>query len=179
MPKTALRQVGSGFSSFSYAGKPIAWLDRVQDSGQRPLGAAYEAITPIGARVPQEIVPQRVLGEGTLVLTIRELWNQPVWWQLSGMTGTHDIGAVYEALAANPNLVTCQTVIKPPGVGPDRWRGKEYHYCVITGIDDSETIETAALTVPKTITIVYAYSTPLGGRRAGSPAAAGQGVGLL
>lgn len=178
MPQTRVRVAGSSFSAFSYNGKPIAFLDRIQDAGQRPMGQPYQAITPIGARVPQEIVTQRVLAEGSLVLTIRELWNEPVWWQLAGLEGTHDIGAVYDRLAANPNLVTCQMIIKPPGVDGSRWRGKEYHSCVVTAIDDSETIEAGSLSVPKTITVVYAYTTPLGGRRAGSAPTSGLGVGL-
>lgn len=162
MPNTQVRVVGSGYSTFSYQGQPIAFLEQVEDSGQRAFsdaGAPYQFIQPIGARHPVEIATSRVLQGGTLQLTIRELWNAPVWNQLQGLAGTQNIVDVFEALAANPAYVTCQTVIKPPGGG--RPRGKNFHNCVVVDISDNDTITVGGLAVTKGIVVAYTHSTKL------------------
>ena len=35
MPQTQVRVVGSGFTTFNYNGKPIAFCEAIEDSGQR------------------------------------------------------------------------------------------------------------------------------------------------
>lgn len=162
MPNTQVRVVGSGYSTFSYQGQPIAFLEQVEDSGQRAFsdaGAPYQFIQPIGARHPVEIATSRVLQGGTLQLTIRELWNAPVWNQLQGLAGTQNIVDVFEALARNPAYVTCQTIIKPPGGG--RPRGKNYHNCVVVDISDNDTITVGGLAVTKGIVVAYTHTTKI------------------
>jgi hypothetical protein len=163
MPNQQVRVVGSGYSAFLYQGKPIAFLEQVEDSGQRAFsdaGAPYQFIQPIGARHPVEIATSRVLQGGTLQLTIRELWNAPVWNQLQGLAGTNNIVDVFDALAANPAYVTCQTTITPPnGVG--RPRGKIFHNCVVVDISDNDTITVGGLAVTKGIVVAYTHSSKL------------------
>lgn len=160
MPNTNVRVVGSGFTTFNYKGLPLAWLQSVQDSGQRAFadqGNAVEPIMVLGDRYPREIATTRVLAMGTLQITLRELWNAPVWHQLQGLEGTNDIVDVYEALDRNPQDLTCQMIITPPnGVAPPR--GKTYLNCVITDIDDSETITVAGMSVPRTIDLAYTHT---------------------
>lgn len=158
MPQTKVRVVGSGFTTFNYRGRPIAFLDSFTDSGQTAVGGqgGYEAITPLGSRHPVEIATSRVLNAGTLTATIKELWNQPVWYQLSGLAGRRTIVDVWEALARDPSSVTCQMLIKPPS---GRARGKTYHGCVVTAIDDGETVTVGALSINRNITIAYTHST--------------------
>lgn len=163
MPNQKVRVVGSGYSTFLYQGKPIAFLEQVEDSGQRAFsdaGAPYQFIQPIGSRHPIEIATSRVLQGGTLNLTIRELWNAPVWQQLQGLAGTNNIVDVFDALAANPAYVSCQTTITPPsGVG--RPRGKIYHNCVVVDISDNDTITVGGLAVTKGIVVAYTHSSKL------------------
>ena len=135
MPNTKTRVVGSGFTTFNYRGRPIAFLDAFTDSGQTPVAPA-EPVHPLAAPHPAEIATARALDAGTLGLTIRELWNEPVWFQLAGLVQAYDLLAVYRALAAEPSDVTCQMLIKPPGMNV--WRGKTYHGCLITQIADDE-----------------------------------------
>lgn len=166
MPQTKVRVVGSGFTTFSYRGKPIAFCEGVEDSGQRAfsdLGQPYQFIHPLGAKHPVEIATSRVLQGGTLVLTIRELWNAPVWQQLSGLARSQNIVDIFEVLAADPNYVTCQTLIKPPGTEnrPSAWRGKNYHNCTIVDINDGDTITVGSLAVTKGITVAYTHTTPI------------------
>lgn len=160
MPNTQVRVVGSGFSTFQYNGQPIAFLEGVEDSGQRAFsdaGQSYQFIHPLGSRHPVEIATSRVLAGGTLNLTIRELWSAPIWNQLAGLAGTQNIVDIYDALAANPAYVTCQTLIQPPGGG--RARGKIYHNCVVVDIADNDTITVGALAVAKGIVVAYTHST--------------------
>lgn len=82
---TNSRIVGSGFSAFYFNHQPIAFLDDITDSGQQPI-TQYQAVTPLGASYPVEFALPRVRQEGTLQFTIRELWNQPVWWALGQNT---------------------------------------------------------------------------------------------
>lgn len=162
MPQTKVRVVGSGFTTFKYRGKPIAFCEGVEDSGQRAfsdLGQPYQFIHPLGASHPVEIATSRVLQGGTLMLTIRELWNAPVWQQLAGLARSQNIVDIFRVLARDPHYVTCQTLIKPPGANRNRWRGKNYHNCTIVDINDGDTITVGALSVTKGITVAYTHSS--------------------
>lgn len=156
MPPTRVRVVGSGFTSLQYNGKDIAFMESFTDTGQRAAGEASQAITPLGARHPVEIVTGRVLDAGQITASVRELWNEPVWWQLQGLAGTHTIVDLWEALAAASASVTCQMLIRPP-VGPVR--GKVYHGCVVTHIDDNETVTVGQLSMARNIIIAYTHTT--------------------
>jgi hypothetical protein len=158
MPETKTRVVGSGFTTLNWMGQPIAFLDEFTDSGQDPV-AQPEPVHPIGDKFPREIATARALQAGTLTLTIRELWNEPVWWQLAGVARTYDIVDVYQALAAMPSGVSAQMIIKPPGGGS--WRGNTYHNLVITQIADNETVRIGSMTFPRAITAMYTNKTPL------------------
>lgn len=162
MPNPRARVVGSGYTTFNYQGKPIAFLQAVQDRGQAPYaetGTGYEFVRTLGSRHPVEIATTRVLDGGILNLSIIELWDTDVWEQLAGLAGSRNIVDVFELLANNPAYVTCQTIIRPPGGGAVR--GKNYHNCVVVSIDDSDTISVGALTVAKQIAIAYTHSSRL------------------
>ncbi len=166
MPETKVRVVGSGYTTFQYRGRPIAFCEGIEDSGQRAfsdLGQPYQFIHPIGYEHPVEIATSRVLQGGTLMLTIRELWNTAVWEQLAGLAGTYNIVQIFRRLAQDPQYVSCMQVIKPPGTEgrPGRWRGKLYRNCVIVDINDGDTVTVGALAVTKGITIAYTHTTPL------------------
>lgn len=166
MANGRVRVVGSNYTSFSYQGQPIAFCEGVEDSGQKAfsdLGQPFQFIHPLGSIHPVEIATSRTLQGGTLILTIRELWNAPVWQQLVGLAGTNNIVDVFSALSANPAYVSCQTVIKPPGTAgnPSSWRGKTYQNCTVVDIQDGDTITVGALAVTKGITVAYTHSIPL------------------
>lgn len=165
MPQTKVRVVGSGFTTLTWRSHDIAWLDSFQDSGAKPVGgqgqgAGWEAITPLAKSHPVEIATSRVLGPGTISASIRELWNAPVWQQLSGLGGASDMLDVWKALANIDEEITCQMVITPPG-GKNGLvnRKKVYHNCTITDIDDGEMVEIGTLSVSRKIEIVYTHAT--------------------
>lgn len=152
-----VRNVGSSYTTFQYAGKNIAFLEEVRDSGQAPVAAA-EFIHPLGYEHPVDIVTPRALGGGSLQLSVKELWNGEVWEQLPGLTGAKTIIEIFRRLARTPNYVTCTKIITPPS---GRRYGKVYHRCVITGITDAETINIRTLSVNKGIVVSYTHTTPL------------------
>ena len=165
MPQTQVRVVGSGFTTLHFRSQPIAFLDRFVDSGQTafggPRGSGWEAIHELGKRHATEIVTSRVIGPGTITASIRELWDQPVWKQLSGLAGANGILQVWDELAKINGDIKCQMLIKPPqGAGPKRQ--KIFHGCQVTGIDSGETVEIGTLSVAKNIEITYTHATHQG-----------------
>lgn len=156
--RSNVRVVGSNYTTFQYAGKSIAYLEEVRDSGQRPLGQGWEFIHPLGHTTPTDIVTGRVLNGGELQLVIRELWNHDVWEQMAGLAGTRNIVEVFQRLAQTAQYVTCTKIISPPG---GKRYGKVYHRCVIVDVPDGETITIGALSVAKPITVAYTHSKPL------------------
>ena len=157
-PKQKARNFGSNFTTFRYAGKSIAYLEQIGDTGQQPVAQPQE-VHPLGYRHPQEIITSRAIRAGTLTLGIREIWHEEIWQQMAGLANTHDIIDVFEALASQENYVTCTKIITPPD---GRKYGKTYHRCLITQInegDDNITIE--SLSKIKTIQVMYTHTTPL------------------
>lgn len=154
------RVLGSNFTTFRYAGKSIAYLEMINDSGQAQVGGPsnFQFVHPLGYRHPTEIITPRAIGGGTLQLTIREIWHQEVWQQMAGLARSHDILEVFEALSRQVNYVTCTKIITPPD---GRKYGKTYHQCTIIGIPDGESFNIATLSEPKTITVAYTHTTPL------------------
>ncbi len=155
-----VRVVGSGYSVFQFGGKNVAYLEQVEDSGQRAFsdaGAPYQFIQPIGSRTPTEIAVSRVLQGGTLNLTIRELWNFYVWEHLSGLAGTRNIVEIFQRLGDRPQQnLTCTLVIKPPKGRTDlKPRGKKYMGCQVVDISDNDTITVGGLAVTKGIVVAY------------------------
>lgn len=153
MSESKTRVGGSGWTVFTWRGQRLAWLQQISDTGPSPV-TSPQAIQPLDAEYPLEIVTPRALGVGTMKLTIIELWNTPHWQQLAGMEGTQNILDVFKR-QVTLGSVSCQKIIKVPN-GP--LRVKNYYGCVITDIDDSESINIGTLSMPKGLTIQYTHS---------------------
>lgn len=119
--------------------------------------ATAQAVQPMDESVPLEIVTAMAVGVGTLKCTFYELWNGPVWAMLPGLGGTSNLLQVLQA-QINLGTVTMQKVIRSPtGI----MRSRVYHNVVITDIDEGENINIGTMTLPKTITLQYCYTTPV------------------
>ena len=155
---TTRRIAGSGFTTFEFNGHPIAWLDSLSDRGQAALSSP-EAIYPLHARHAAEIAMTRVLGTGQLTLQVREAWNEEAWESIHPtlFVGAKDIAEVYERQDELATKLTATMVIRPPRASV--YRVRTYHGCVVTAIDDSESLTVGALTVPRTITVAYTHKT--------------------
>lgn len=151
------RNLGSNYTTFRYAGKSIAYLRTIQDSGVEPVAQSRE-IHPLGYRHPTEFVTARAVRGGSLTLTIIERWNQEVWQQLAGLARSHDIVDVFEAVARSGNGISCTKIITPP---TGRKYGKNYHNCIVSWITDGESISITDLEVEKTIMVNYTHTTAI------------------
>lgn len=159
MTATQARVIGSGYTTLHWQGQPIAWLISFQDAGQVPISQGMEAITPLDAQHPTEIVTSRVVKAGTINAVIQEVWNIPVWEQLAGLEDVGDtITDIYTRIAASPSEITCQLSIINPQTNVVR--GKIYHGCKIFQIDDSEDVQIGTMGATKAVQIAYTHKTP-------------------
>jgi hypothetical protein len=156
MVASVTRIGGSGFTTIMWNGQRLAYLQVMQDTPPAPVASA-QAVQPIDEPVPLEIVTAMAVGCGTIRLTFYELWNEPVWSMLPGLQGTANLLQVLQA-QINMGTVTMQKVIKSP---TGFMRSKVYHNVVITDIDEGENVNIGTMTLPKTLTVQYCYSTPV------------------
>jgi hypothetical protein len=156
MVATASRIGGSGFTTMMWNGARLAYLQIMQDTPPTPVAGAI-AVQPIDESVPLEIVTSMAVGVGTLRATFYELWNQPVWSMLPGLEGTSNLLDVLKRQISMGNI-TMQKVIKSP---TGTMRSRVYHKVVITDIDEGENVNIGSMTLPKTLTFQYCYSTPV------------------
>ena len=145
---------GSGYTTMLFQGQRLAYLQTLQDTPPTPVATA-QTVQPIDEPVPLEIVTSSAVGPGTLRVTFYELWNSPAWSQLPGLEGTNNL---LEVLKRQINLgnVTMQKIVKSPsGI----MRARVYHGCTVVDIDEGENVNIGTMTLPKTLTIQYTYST--------------------
>jgi len=145
---------GSGFTTMTFRGTRLAYLQTLQDTPPQPVAGA-QVVQAIDEAVPQEIVTSLAVGAGTLRMTFYELWNEPVWSKLPGLEGTNTL---LEVLQRQVSLgeVRCTKLIKSPsGI----FRVRNYHGCVLTDIDEGEQVNIGTMTLPKTLTLQYTKTT--------------------
>ncbi|AXQ51729.1 hypothetical protein SEA_COLT_120 [Mycobacterium phage Colt] len=145
---------GSGFTTMTFRGTRLAYLQTLQDTPPQPVAGA-QVVQSIDDETPSEIVTAMAVGAGTLRLTFYEVWNEPVWSRLPGLEGTNNLLEVLKRQVALGE-VTCRKLIKSPsGIT----RARVYHGCVLTDIDEGEQINIGTMTLPKTITMQYIKTT--------------------
>lgn len=151
-----VRVVGSNYSTFRWRGKAIAYLEQVRDQGVSPV-SQVEPIHPLGYDFPTEFAVPRALNAGQLSITIRELWEKPVWQHLEGLANAQNLLDVWRVIGQDPSEITCQTIIRPPQ--GNYLRVKTYHNLVISQIDDSETVDIGSMSIARQIQCVYTHSS--------------------
>lgn len=154
MAPSVTRIGGSGSTSMMYQGLRMAYLQVVNDTQPTPVAGA-QAVQPIDEPVPLEIVTAQAVGVGTMRGTFYEMWNAPVWQMLPGLTGTWNLLDVLQR-QTQQGTVTMQKVIKSP---QNTMRSLVYHATAITDIDAGENVNIGTMTLPKTLTWQYCYST--------------------
>lgn len=152
MSESKVRIGGSGYTVMSWRDQRLAYLQTLQDTPPQPVAQA-QAVQPIDAPEPLEIVTAQAVGPGTLKMTFYELWNTPVWAGLPGLEGTNNLLEVLRR-QVEMDEITCRKIIKVPGtVG--QYRTYAYRGCKIVDIDQGEQINIGTMTLPKTITLQY------------------------
>jgi hypothetical protein len=139
-----------------WQGQRLAYLQVMQDTPPTPVATA-QAVQPIDEPTPLEIVTSQAVGVGTLRVTFYELWNSPVWSALPGLEGTNNLLEVLKRQIGLGNVTVQKIVKSPSGI----MRARVYHSCVVTDIDEGENVNIGTMTLPKTLTIQYCYSTPV------------------
>lgn len=145
---------GAGFTTMTFRGTRLAYLQTLQDTPPQPVAGA-QVVQAIDDEVPQEIVTSMAVGAGTMRMTFFELWNEPVWSRLPGLDGTNTL---LDVLKRQIQLgeISCRKLIKSPsGIT----RARVYHGCVLTDIDEGEQINIGTMTIPKTLTMQYVKTT--------------------
>ena len=145
---------GAGFTTMTFRGTRLAYLQTLQDTPPQPVAGA-QVVQAIDDATPQEIVTSLAVGAGTLRCTFYEIWNTPVWSQLPGL---EDTNTLLEVLTRQLQLgeVSCRKLIKSPS---GMMRARVYHGCVLTDIDEGEQVNIGTMTLPKTITMQYIKTT--------------------
>lgn len=154
MAESKTRIGGAGFTTMTFRGTRLAYLQTLQDTPPQPVAGA-QVVQAIDDEVPQEIVTSQAVGAGTIRMTFFELWNEPVWSRLPGLDGTNTL---LDVLKRQIQLgeISCRKLIKSPsGIT----RARVYHGCVLTDIDEGEQINIGTMTIPKTITMQYIRTT--------------------
>ncbi len=158
MSQSNVRIAGSGYTTFTWRGKRIAYMQVLQDTAPTPVAAAVP-IQSMDEKWPSEIVTAGAVGPGTLRLTNFELWNAPFWTVLAGLEKTATLLDIFTE-QVKLGAISCRKVIKSPPPATT-FRTKVYHNCVITDASDSETVQINTMTMPKNITIMYTHYTTI------------------
>ena len=145
---------GAGFTTMTFKGQRLAYLQTLQDTPPQPVAGA-QVVQAIDDETPQEIVTSMAVGAGTMRMTFFELWNEPVWSRLPGLEDTNNLLEVLKR-QIQMGEITCRKLIKSPmGI----IRARVYHGCVLTDIDEGEQVNIGTMTLPKTITMQYIKTT--------------------
>src|SRR3954453_12203852 len=154
---------GSGFTAFFWRSKPIGFCRQLAHTSPTPVGPGPTPIHPLDEPYPIDIVTPAAQNIGTLTMELYELYNQKVWDQLSLVAGSRDLVNIFIAVAeAEP--ITLVKVVFPP-----KLRGKtgnpysdHFYHCVITNVEDGETIEVGTMEITKRITVAYTRTQRVG-----------------
>lgn len=159
---------GSGFTAFYWKSSPIAFAQSVQVISPKPVAQPY-AIQPMDARYPLQVITPGAIQEGYLQVALLELYNKKIWDQMiEVVTGNpnaraNDLADVFYTMAAISEPIRAVKVVVPPkNLQGDRTLkpyGEIYHNCVITSIDDGETIEVGSMQIVKQLMISYTHAT--------------------
>lgn len=151
---------GSGFTWFNFRGQVVAFSQALSIQSPAPVADA-QAIQPLNFRRPAEIVVPRAIGAGTLTVTGIEMWNQPVWARLVGLSKAADLADVFQLMWNSGTTDLQASVVVDPPVGRGS-SGKKYirtfHGIKITNIDDGEQIDITTMSMQKPITMMYTWS---------------------
>ena len=154
MSQSKVRVGGSGFTVMTWQGTSLAYLQTTDDRAPQAVQQA-EAIQPIDAEHPIEIITAQAVRAGTITLTFYEIWNQPVWAALPGFEGTNNL---LDVLKRQLTLgeITCRKIIKNPN---GSYRTRVYHNCVIVDFDESERVDIGTMSLPKSVRIQYTHTS--------------------
>lgn len=147
-------RVGGGYTTFVFDNQPIMYAEVLDDRAPKPVGSP-EPIHPLDQAHPIEIAFPTAHSTGTLTVTIREQWSHDVWEDLPGYSGANNIIEVFKRNLQRGNITCVKTITQPDGSK----RSIHYHNCVVTEIDESESVKVGTMSFAKSLTIMYTHRT--------------------
>ena len=155
------RTGGSGFTAFFWRTQPIGFCRQIGHVSPTPVGPGPTPIHPLDEPYPIEIITPAAQNIGTLTLELYELYNHKVWDAISDIAGEIDLVNIFIKMAAIQEDIQVVKLITPPtvrGVTYDPY-AERFHRCVITNVEDGETIEIGTMEITKRITVAYTHMT--------------------
>lgn len=156
-----VRVPGSGFTVFHWNGtgtdQIIAFAQQVTVNSVPPVADAVP-IQPLNAQHPVEIVTAGAHTNGVLTLQLTELYGQSVWQRLSGLADSQDIVDIMRTVAGLNQGIQISRIINPPPGIAGKTQVETYYNCVITAVEDNETIDITTMRVDKNVTVWYTNS---------------------
>ena len=154
---------GSGFTVFQWKDNTgthlIGYAENVTVNPPAPVSPPV-VIQPLNAQRPLEIVTPGAHGNGTITLTLTELYNQSIWQRLSVLAGSQDIVDIMRTLAAQDQGVQIIKVVRPGHLPPGSGHYTETFFNVVVASveDGGETIDIRTMDIQKTLTLWYTHS---------------------
>lgn len=152
---------GSGFTAFFWRAAPIGFCRQLAHVSPTPVGPGPTPIHPLDEPYPIDIITPAAQNIGTLTMELYELYNRKVWDQLSDLTGELDLVNIFIKIASEKNPINLIRVVSPPtirGQSPKTYFDV-FHKCVITNVEDGETIEIGTMELSKRISVAYTRTT--------------------
>lgn len=171
---------GSGYTVFAWdnggAGSlvPLGFARQISHQSPTPVGPGTVPIHPMDEPYPVELITAMATTMGTVTLELYELFGEPVWVQLAGLSGTStsgsdapvDLAGIFRAIANADKAIRIVKFIREPkrGARGGKVYTEEYNNCVVSQLMDGETIEVGTMEVLKQIVVNYTHITRDGGR---------------
>jgi hypothetical protein len=165
MAKFARAPGGSAVTVFEWMGQTIAFARTIGVQAPTPV-AQTTPIHPLDARRPVELVTAQATTMGGVTLQLYDLFGEKVWARLANITNADgstaiDLVDIFQAVAIqnsgkHPILISKR--ITPKGNrGPTLV--ENYYNCVVSTVEDDETITVGTMEVIKTINVNFTHTT--------------------
>lgn len=126
---------------------------RVTAVTEPPPVAPPTAVQPLEHIRPVEIVTAAAQTNGTITLTMYQLYNQQIWHRLAGLAGSTDITDILRNMNRWDHLTITRQVRPPvPNQPSYKW---DYEGCKLASIGDDMAIDVTTTVLEKDMTFWY------------------------
>lgn len=158
---------GSGFTVFAWGSTPILFARQISHQSPAPVNNTVP-IHPMDTPYPTELITPMAATMGTITLELYEMWGSTIWERLPGLGdktpengGPVDIVGIFKEVSEMGSPITIFKYIRYPsreGKGAGAYT-EEYHNCVVSQVQNGETIEVGTMEVLKQMVVNYTHST--------------------
>lgn len=157
---------GSGFTIFHWLDpgvsgpggntNVIGYAENVTINPIQPV-AAPEVIQPLNAQRPLEIITPGAATNGTITLTLVELYNKSIWQRFATLANSQDIVDIFRTMSSRSQGVHVTKIIKPSTGDSNYW--ETFYNVVVASVEDNgETIDVRTMSIQKQMTLWYTHS---------------------